>query len=620
MENINFIDIDKNTEVIIDNCLISSIIVKNAFWIFLSQKSKNQTLTIQNSIFLNNTLIKTEENSQFSLLACSFSLIIIESFFKYNFLQDATFLFLQNQAEVGNFANLSRNVIFELNIATNKEIPSIISLNGVNEISINNISFLSNSASGSLLFLQNIKNTTKISNCIIYDNYGNELIKLEIALKINIFLFHCLNNNNNNSINSGNCLTIGNYFQLNLSNSIFSKNYASSSLTGIYLEHTSNIKLLNIENINDISANLEKIEFSNNIVNISSEKIIHSGNCINLMSLGSIILKNSFFSQNIMIPSINGIESGNPCLTSTVLNNNLYIESVLFEKNQAFVECSCLSFHGNDLSIINSSFLENQAIQLNFDDGQASYNLANEGGSLNLGAKNVTLFNVLIFNASALKGAGIFLTNKNFRPFQFLYANGLQIINNKGIQSAAIEFDATLFSGEIYFIDCSFKKNKVEFYGAISSFYYKNINIYYYHNDISYNYGNIAGSAFSFCHFGGNTFINETIFVGNVLNKSTFIGGAAIFVYGVVMTTYIYIKDCTFVENNSSFKGGAIQVTYGRIFIKDSIFTDNYAVVGGGAISVNVFCPGSLDNLVISSKYKVNQGGGILCENFASIR
>ena len=245
--------------------------------------------------------------------------------------------------------------------------------------------------------------------------------------------------------------------------------------------------------------------------------------------------------------------------------------------------------------------------------------ISNVGGCLELGATKITLSNVLIFNSSAMKGAGIFFQNTNSKPEQNLYASQVNISNNEGTQTSAMEFDSSILLGNAVFYKCVFSDNKVEFYGAFSTFYYTQFNIFFDSMEISHNWGIAAGSAFSFFHFAGSIFINNSRFYQNVLNQSVFIGGAAIFVYGYCTTTFVYITKCEFFENFCDLKGGAIQNAYGLVFVSDCIFIDNYANFGG-AISMNIFSPGSLQNVIIQNRNVVNQGGGVHASDFASIK
>lgn len=608
------IDIDESKSLIVDSCIISSNALTNGFWLL---NSGNNAL-ILNSIFFNNTVTKTKRNQEFSLIKIDSNFNIESCLFKFNFMKNTTMILVNNFMGNEKLVNIY-NLIFEYNTELSQETSLNMNIYCENiEILMKNITLLNNYAPGSLISILNSQKSIEINDLKIISSIGFELLKLDSLREISFSFFYCLKNNNLTNLsfdelNYGNCLSITDYLFFNITNSIFSNNYAESSLTGILLEHTSNFILL-IEN-NDNSAAfayMDKIKFSSNVVD-NSGKQTNTGNCVLLNNVGITVLNNSHFISNFIM------NSGNPCLDSRSYKNNLFIENVLFEKNQANIGCSCLHFTGNQLNITNSSFLENQAIKFDLG-GSLIYFLGSEGGSLNLGAKIINLKNILIFNSSALKGAGIFYQNKNSKSFQTLYAFGLNVFNNHGVQSSAIEFDTTLFLGEAYFINCSFKANLVEFYGALSTFYYTTFNLFFLNNNISLNYGTIAGAAFSFCHFGGKVFINQTVLLGNVLDKSTFIGGAAIFVYGFCTTTLIFIKDCNFEENKSSFKGGAIEVAYGQLYMKDSIFKNNFAQIGGGAISVGVFSLGFLDNLLIKNKYKINQGGGIFCENFASIK
>lgn len=585
-------------------------------------------MLIKNCIFLNNTLEKTNDNNiAISLIRTGYEFNLSETLFKGNLLKSSTILSIENDFPQQIIAvNISNNVSFETNIATNDEILGI-NINGKNiKIFLKSVNFLENVATKSLISVSNTLNFIEINTLNMINNFGNSLLSLQLIKNITISSLYCILSNKKTSYTAsfiaeismipGNCLSVINYLDLLMNDSLFTNNYAVSTLAGILLEHTSQINLLISAENSDFNAFFNKIECSHNAVDASEKNLTKTGNCIFLDNLGATAFFNSNFSSNINNPFIDAKYSGNPCLISASFSNNLYIYNTLFQNNQAYSESSCLNFFGTEIVIKNSSFIENRSLKQGFPQ---SFYIGNEGGALNLGARNITISDVRIFNCSAMKGAGIFFHNRYSKPFQDLIAVNMTISKNEGVQTSGMEFDSTLILGDFYFINCSFTSNKVEFYGVISSFYYTSFNLYFYFNEISYNWGISAGAAFSFCHFGGHVLINDTIFVGNVLNQTTFVGGATMFLYGFSTTTLVFVKGCTFIENNCSLKGGAIQATYGQIYIKDSVFIDNYAPIGG-AVSVSVFCPGKVENSTIKSKYKANQGGGIHIQNFAKVR
>ena len=621
----NFINIT-NTELInLDFCNFSQSYLLNGNFLY----SFNTTLNIMNSFFINNTIEQTNKAFTYCLIRIGSSMNLSISLFKNNRLINSSLLFIENDDITSEkLVNISNKVVFFSNTET-LEMPLGFAIIGLNITTIlsNNVIFQNNYADKSFIFISNTLKTVEIKDLIFTQNFGFEFIALQLIRNISIDSLKCLNNNDfslsyyeKDSLysNPGNCLSIVNYIDLKIINCTFSNNFAISTLTGVLLEHTLDISLLGTSLDDNINALLENVECSNNIVNATQKVLVTSGNCFLLINLGSITMINNNVSYNVINVDLKSKFSGNPCLLSLSNDNNLIILNSIFKGNQAYSECSCINFHGHNFILKNTSFIENRSIKIKIGDSEPSFYVANEGGCLNLGASNITMYNVLIFNSSAMKGAGIFFHNKNSKPFQTLFATNFNILKNEGTQTSGMEFDATLSLGDFIFSNCTINENKVDFYGVVSTFYYSNFNIYFYYNDISYNWGVSAGAAFSFCHFGGKIYFNHTTFIQNVLNQSVFLGGAAMMAYGFTKSTFIYVKDSYFLENYSSTKGGAIQISYGQVYILDSIFIDNFAQIGG-VISLSVFSPGGFQNVVIKNRFKVNQGGGIHCADFAKI-
>ena len=301
--------------------------------------------------------------------------------------------------------------------------------------------------------------------------------------------------------------------------------------------------------------------------------------------------------------------SGNPCLNSESLNNDLLIFDSIFSGNQAEIHCSCLKFYGQNLLLFNSSFINNRGVILQFFD-KSDFLIFNEGGSLNLGAENMKLDKILIYNSSALKGAGVIFHNKFSKDRQNATILEVFIKNNDGVQTAGIHFDGSLTLGNYYFYNCSIKNNKVSFYAVIATFYFSNINITFDSCDISNNSGSTAGAGVAFCHYGGFWVLNKTTFFGNkLIGKNVFVGGGAILAFGVIQSTIVYIYDCEFIGNIADGRGGAIQNIYGQIYVKDSVFMENEAVFGG-TVSISFHCPDGYRNVFVKGGGRFSEKGG----------
>ena len=619
----NFINITNVAYFSIDSCnfLYSNYSDANVIYSF------NTKVSLANSFIYNNVIGQKNREMNYCFIRIGSSAIITNTIFQRNLLVNSSIIYIENDnintetiiQIVNNVMVLYNTEIQEMTLGFN-----IIGQN-IKILIDNNVTFQGNYAEKSLIYVSNTLNNIEIKGLYLINNFGFELIAFQLIRNLLFYSSICRYSNDptfsyyqKNLINAnpGNCLSIVNYINIDFQNCTFSYNFAISTLTGILLEHTSDISLLGSSQPN---ANLANIECSNNIVNASSNVLINSGNCILLINLGNTTMINNNFSYNVINVDLTGKFSGNPCLISESNENNLIILNSIFKGNQAYSECSCLNFHGTQFILKNTSFIENRSIKLKIGDSDPLFYIANEGGCLNLGAATMIIDNVLLYNSSAMKGAGIFFHDRHSKGYQTLNSLNLNLSKNQGTQTAGMEFDATMNLGEFVFMNTVINNNQVSFYGVVSTFYYTNVNLYFYYNDIFENWGVSAGAAFAFCHFGGNIYFNNTNFTRNVLNQTVFVGGGAIFVYGYTVSTLIYVKDCIFLENYSSLKGGAIQSTYGQVFVWDSIFIDNFAQIGG-AISMSVFCPGAFQNVIVQNKFKVNQGGAVHCTDFASFK
>lgn len=608
-------EISETEFVLIENCIFSNITITDGSLFSLH----SSFLEIKGSSFSNNRLNQIKSGTTPNLFFCSSPLIITQTQFFNNFLMNSTLIYVINSKLSTNSLDItfSNNVIFDSNVGL-FESPLCIFISGEN-ISVfmkENVIFTNNQATKSLISILKTKSQLFASDTLFKNNSGNELTQLNSIKTISFKNFQCVRSNQflNPNFLPGNCLSVIDYQSVFLKNCTFSNNFAISTITGILLQHT------NEDSIVSPSAIFEKLECFNNIVNATESIIQYPGNCLLLKDSGLTTIINANFTNNVINVDLFAKFIGNPCLHSTGAHNTLIIFDSIFKGNKAYTECSCINFHGDEFIMKNSSFIENRALKVRIGESLPSYSIFNEGGSLNLGAENINMQDVLIFNGSAMKGAGIFLHNKNSKPFQKISCSNLTFLNNEGTQTSGIEFDATLYLGISSFLNCHFLGNTVEFYGVISTFYYTIFNIYFSSCEISHNWGVSAGAVFSFCHFDGVVVINDTIFYKNVLNQSVFIGGAAIFVYGFTKSTLIFVRNSSFIENSCELKGGAIQATYGQVFVEDSIFNDNFAVIGG-AISMSVYCPGNLTNVLIKNFISgVNQGGGAHCSDFSLLK
>jgi len=546
------------------------------------------------------------------------SVNISNSIFQNNFLSNTSLIAIGNDdVTTETLVTIWNNVLF---LSNTQILQMALGLNIVGQnikfLMQDNVTFENNYAQNSLVYVSNTLNVADITDIYLTNNFGFEMITLQLITNVTITQMECLSNNDLSyqyylideiPDTPGNCLSVIDYANFQSIDCVFSYNFAISTLTGVLLEHTSDVTLLGIT-ADQALAYFDNFQCIGNIANATLDNLINDGNCINLDNSGLITMTNNQIVNNVVNVDLEAEYSGNPCLISTSNDNSLTIIDSVFIGNMAYSECSCLNFFGTYFILNNVSFIENRSIKLQIGTDAPTFYVDNEGGCMNLGPAFIIMQNVMIFNSSAMKGAGIFFHNKDSKNTQTLDAYNVSMIQNEGIQTSGIEFDASLIVGEYHFTSCMINYNKVEFYGVISTFYYTAFNIYFYDCDINYNWGISAGAAFSYYHFGGNFYINNSRMNGNVLNETVFVGGAALFLYGTTYYTIIYVNNCTFINNTSTLKGGAIQTMYGQVIAEDSLFIDNTAIYGG-AVSVAIYCPGSFQNIVVRNSYPVSQGG-----------
>ena len=143
-----------------------------------------------------------------------------------------------------------------------------------------------------------------------------------------------------------------------------------------------------------------------------------------------------------------------------------------------------------------------------------------------------------------------------------------------------MEFDVSLYLGDFYLKDSQITGNIVSFYASIASFYFTEFNLFFYNFNISDNFGNSIGAAYAALHFTGVVYFNNTIFQRNSIDIGDFMGGAAIVFYGIY-TMKIFIKNCSFFENSSNKRGGALCVGVGSLYDSDSKYINNTSARGG---------------------------------------
>jgi len=169
----------------------------------------------------------------------------------------------------------------------------------------------------------------------------------------------------------------------------------------------------------------------------------------------------------------------------------------------------------------------------------------------------------------------------------------LNIINQKAIQTAALEFDVSLYFGDFYLIDSQIIGNNVSFYAVISSFYFTPFNLYFFSCKISENHGNSVGAAYAGLHMDGLVYFNNTLFQNNIVDNNTFFGGSSIFIYALFSTQF-FTTNCTYIDNYSSQYAGAVAILAGILTDYGSNYIGNSAELLGGALDIESYSQGTI--------------------------
>ena len=124
------------------------------------------------------------------------------------------------------------------------------------------------------------------------------------------------------------------------------------------------------------------------------------------------------------------------------------------------------------------------------------------------------------------------------------------------MQTAAIEFDSSLFEGTFTLSHSIISNNSVLFYAVIATFYSAEFNININNCNFNNNNGESIGAVFAAFHFYGDVNFTNSIFQGNKVNVSTFEGGSVAILYGGRVITKLNYVNC-FISNLASM-GGAL--------------------------------------------------------------
>lgn len=334
--------------IIISSCNFTNSLLKDGYYLYSTESNIN----LESCNFINNTINQTNIAQIYSLIRMGSSVNISNSVFMNNYLQNTTLISINNDdITVEKIVTISNKVL----ILSNTEILEMalgfmIVGQNIQVLIMNNVTFQYNYAHSSFLYISETLNSLLMENVFIINNFGSEMIAVHLLANVTISRMYCQNNNDFSypyyklegiTNTPGNCLSIVNYANLYLQNSIFSNNFATSTLTGVLLEHTTNLDLL------DITSNQTNAFI--NVVNATLDNLIRNGNCFLLINSGTTTMTNCYISNNVNNVNLESEYSGNPCLTSENNDNNLFLLDSILIGNKAYSECSCLNIHGTNL-------------------------------------------------------------------------------------------------------------------------------------------------------------------------------------------------------------------------------------------------------------------------------
>ncbi len=418
----------------------------------------------------------------------------------------------------------------------------------------------------------------------------------------------------------------GVYFKgkLFIKNSTLQNNFSDRNGGAIYQKEDSNSTILSCKFISNksngaggaISANSKSIikntSFSNNSAN--------DGGALASYSKGDFYILNGKFKSNKAV----GEDLGGG---GAIFNYQgiLTIEKSLFEKNSALGEGGGAIENTGNMTILDTSFLENEALKHDASNLPSDTSLG-LGGALLLikGATNKLYNNTFSKNIAYISGGAIYNDNQSN-----LLIEDSTFTENKALQNFA---GAILNDGDLQIARSVFEKNEAKLLGGAISLIKNGLicidthfinNKSYENGGAFYNSSKATEATFKNCKFISNS---AEKFGGGILSKSklTLIstdiskntapkGGGGIYVDEESITTV----ENSFITENSTQENGGGAVNKGELTIKNSTISLNSASKIGGAV-LNLENKTTIENSLISDN-TAHDGGALAASQNSNI-
>ena len=541
-----------------------------------------RNLSLYNFTLSHISLIFIEKNENIHLY--------IEDSYFYNISQDITTdtpLFLSSKFTV--FLFFLENSLFFQNFAYD----SFFNIeNSSSNITISNVSYLSNFAGKSLIYIS-MSNSLVFQGIMIKNQTGGSCFKL-----------------------------ISNIY----------KNFYNISITDSYSNFTAiGFQIIDIEEdmeiIKKLDIYIEMCYFANNYVFYDYDQ--NSSGIFYILTDFTVFIKNCYFFNNSINSTSNpNHKIGAPCLNSFSLYSNLSIESSIFGLNQAKFYSNCLFFAGNMLNISKSYFFSNNPIYdimeilqyiqffMTFTRKLESHVNAN-GGALLSQANTLIITNSFFYNNSNYRGGAIYIENDKNSLYVLMSYNVFQG-NVGGTMGGGVNFaSCSDLNGTL--MDSIFIENDGKYGGGLATEYDHPDNLVLLKN-VSFllNTGEYA-SGFIAHHLRGVILVHNCLFFQNyakhVPDRISPIAGGAFGVWGD-RDSSSNLSNNLYIMNTADIHGGVFFVYGGNAYMKNESFLNNTSLVTG--IFVLAFQSKLMMNdSIVMNSYSYYKGGGFTINEFS---
>ncbi|KZX10602.1 beta strand repeat-containing protein [Methanobrevibacter filiformis] len=554
--------------IFINNSIFNNNHANDAGAIYLDNSYDNKTiLYIQDSTFNNNYA-----NSTGAIYTTSFNLTVINS----SFLNNSALEGNTGAIDISHYDGDSTSLIKDSNFINNTAYYSYGAVYmDVHNASIINSTFLNNSAlnggtgafyyengnDGSILIIEDStfdNNYARWGNVAGYVQ-GNNVIVINSSFVNNLaddgstgaMYFELYNDNSNLTIN----------------NSVFINNSASS-YGAVYI-YGNNVNITNTSFINNTADNgyygalYMEYNYDTAILNIIDSTFIN-----NSATYGYSALYTNFPNVTINNTNFTNNQALNGYYTVYYDNGNdgsiLIIEDSIFNNNYAKWGYGVAYVYGNNVFVINSSFINNLADE--GDAGALYFDFGNENS-------NLTIIDSVFINNSARSYGAVYIYGNNANITNTKFINNTAITGDAGALCYAYSYDESiLIINNSTFIDNSAYYNG----GALYLWAYDiHINNSEFSNNTAFNdSGDGAGAIY--LHVENNSVISNSNFTSNTAYNN----GGALYIDN---SGLISIYDSNFTNNSAvGYYGGAIYNTADNLIVNNSNFIGNNASTAGG--------------------------------------